>query len=103
MQRYSQYKLQFTDYNGNADADGGIRGDEDGDGNIRGDEDDKDIGDGPRVLTGATPELYLINPDTKERLYFRWTYKQDPGNPESCNFSTSGSGCLGNIEVLKLK
>jgi hypothetical protein len=43
--------LQYTDYNGNADSDGGLPGDEDGNGNIRGDEDDKDIGDGPLVLS----------------------------------------------------
>ncbi len=36
------------DWNGNADND---LGDENADGNIIGDEDDKDIGDGPEVLS----------------------------------------------------
>lgn len=68
-----------------------------------GDEDDKDIGDGPEILTGAIPELYLINPVTKERTFFRWNYKQETtqGAP-TCNMST-GSGCLGNIQILKLR
>lgn len=90
------------DWNGNADGDGG---DESmpTDGNIMGDEDDKDIGDGPEVLSGATPELYLYDPISKERTFFRWNYKQDPGNTSaSCDMNT-GSGCLGNIQFLKLK
>lgn len=103
-QRYGQYKLQFTDYNGNADSDGpGSPWDEDGDGNIRGDEDDKDVWDGPLVITWSSPELYLINTMTKERLFFRLTYKQDPNHPSTCNFTTFGTGCLWNIEVLRLK
>ena len=60
-QRYGEYKLQYADYNGNADTaaqDNGIAGDEDGNGNIIWDEDDKDIGDGPIVFSWATPELY---------------------------------------------
>lgn len=102
-QRYGQYKLQFTDYNGNADSDAGIPWDEDEEGNIRGDEDDKDVGDGPIVITGSSPELYLINTLTRERLYFRLKYKQDPNHPLTCNFSTFGTGCIGNIEILRLK
>lgn len=105
-QRYGEYKLQFTDYNGNADSDGpSVPWDEDNDPSwsIRGDEDDKDIGDGPLVITGASPELYLINTLTKERIYFRLTYKQDPNHPSTCNFTTFGTWCLGNIEILRLK
>lgn len=33
-QRYGEYTLQYTDYNGNADADGSVPGDEDGTGSI---------------------------------------------------------------------
>lgn len=91
------------DYNGNADADGSIPGDEDGDGNIIGDEDDKDIGDGPEVLSGSTPELYLYDPILKERTFFRWTYKADPNDTSGGCAPSTGSGCLGNIEILKLK
>ncbi len=103
-QRYGQYKLQYTDYNGNNDFETPL-GDEDGDasGSIRWDEDDKDIGDGPLVLSGSSPELYLYNPLTKERTFFRWTYKDDPDlTPGTCNYTT-GSGCVGNIELIRLK
>lgn len=108
LQRYEQYMLQYTDYNGNNDTallDNNMLGDEDGNGNIRWDEDDKDIGDGPIVLSGSTPELYLYDPTKKERTYFRWTYKDDPGLPASTciyNWLNAWSGCLGNIEMLKL-
>lgn len=106
LQRYWQYGLQFIDYNGNADSDWWVPWDEDGNGNIRGDEDDKDNGDSPIVLSGSSPELYLINSLTKERLYFRWTYKDDPGLPAwTCSYTgvNAGSGCLWNIEILKLR
>ena len=102
LQRYGQYALQYTDYNGNYDAD---LWNEDSDtlGNIRWDEDDKDIGDGPIVLSGSTPELYLYDPLKKERTYFRWTYKPDDiASPTACDMNT-GIGCLGNIEMLRLK
>jgi hypothetical protein len=105
-QRYGQYKLQFTDYNGNADTDSpSVPGDEDDDpsGSIRWDEDDKDVGDGPIVISGSSPELYLINTQTKERIFFRLTYKQDPNHPMTCNFSLFWTGCLWNIEILRLK
>ena len=100
-QRYGQYKLQYADYNGNNDGDSG---DEDADASwsIRGDEDDKDIGDGPTVLSWSTPELYLYNPLTKERTLFRRTYKQDdPSSPTICVMAT-WVGCIGNIEILRL-
>ena len=101
FQRYGEYALQYMDWNGNADNDAG---DESvpGDGNIIGDEDDKDIGDGPEVLSWATPELYLYDPILKERTFFRWSYRPDPGNTSTCNI-TSGSGSLWTIQILKLK
>lgn len=107
LQRYGQYSLQYTDYNGNADDDTpNVLWDEDGNGDIRNDEDDLDIGDGPVTISGSTPELYLYNPLTKERTFFRWTLADDPWLPPwSCTYSwpNMGSGCLGNIEFLRLK
>lgn len=109
-QRFGQYLLQYMDYNGNADNDGGIPGDEDGDGSIINDEDDKDIWDAPTVLSGSIPELYLINTDTNTRTYFRWNIKQDPnaysgGSLITCSLTSTGipnTGCVGNVQVLKL-
>lgn len=111
LQRYGQYALQYTDYNGNADDDtlatpSGPLWDEDGNGDIRNDEDDLDIGDGPVTISGSTPELYLYNPLTKERTFFRWTLTDDPWLPPwSCTYSWPNmwSGCLGNIEFIRLK
>lgn len=105
LQRYGQYALQYTDYNGNGDVETPFW-DEDGNGNIRNDEDDLDIGNGPLIISGSTPELYLYNPLTKERTLFRWTLKDDPGLPaNSCTYSGTnmGSGCLGNIEIFRMK
>lgn len=101
MQRYGQYHLQYMDYNGNGDNDT-LLGDEDGNGDIVGDEDDRDIGDGPEVISSSIPELYLYDPITKERTFFRWVFQTDTGSTSICDTST-GSGCLGNIQVLKLK
>lgn len=104
-QRYGEYILQFMDYNGNADADSWLPGDEDSDGNIVDDEDDKDIGDAPTVVSGPTPELYLINIENSTRTYFRWNIKQDPGTSTGCTISGSGvpnEWCIGNIQILKL-
>ena len=101
-QRYGQYKLQYTDFNGNNDVDTTFW-DEDNNGNIREDEDDKDLGDGPIVLSWSSPELYLYNPTTKERVLFRYSYRPDEvWSPVSCNMTT-GVGCVGNIEILRLK
>lgn len=102
-QRYGEYLLQYMDYNGNGDPDGGTPGNEDGIGTIIGDEDDRDIGDGPEVLSGSTPELYLYDPKTRERTFFRWTYKVDPNMPGANCTNGTQSGCLGNVEMLKLK
>jgi hypothetical protein len=102
-QRYGQYLLQYTDYNGNTDADGG---DEDGNGSIIDDEDDKEIGNGPTVLSGSTPELYLINPIDKTRAYFRYVVRQDPGTATGCTISATGvtnEGCMGNIQILRMR
>lgn len=106
-QRYGEYVLQYMDYNGNADADGGIPWNEDADtiGNIVGDEDDKDIGDGPIVLSGAIPELYLINTEDNTRTYFRWNIIQDTGTGGTCVISWTwvpNGNCRGNVQVLKL-
>lgn len=107
-QRYGQYLAQFTDYNGNANADGG---DEDKDRSIIGDDDDRAIGVAPPVLTGSITELYLINKTAKERIYFRWNIAQDPNNMSVACFPIpttpsgqllTGSGCIGNVQVLKL-
>jgi hypothetical protein len=101
-QRYGQYLLQYTDYNGNADADAG---DEDGNGSIVDDEDDKEIGNGPTVLSGSTPELYLINPLDKTRAYFRYVVRQDPGTSTGCVI-TAGvpeEGCMGNVQILRMR
>jgi prepilin-type N-terminal cleavage/methylation domain-containing protein len=112
-QRYGQYALQYTDYNGNADSDaGGVSawyGDEDLDGNITGDEDDKDIGDGPEVLSWALTELYLIDEEAKTRTFFRWIVRNDPNAPlgtPPCIMSglaTGSGGCVGNVQILKLR
>lgn len=103
-QRYGQYALQFTDWNGNADLD---VGDEDTNFDIRNDEDDKDLGNGPIVLSGSMPELYLIDPELKTRTYFRWIVRTDPNAPSgvTCTFSGPNmwSGCVGNVQILKLE
>jgi prepilin-type N-terminal cleavage/methylation domain-containing protein len=103
-QRYWQYFLQFTDYNMNASAD---LWDENSDGNIRDDDDDKDIGDGPYAFSGTMPELYLMSPEDKTRIFFRWTLRDDPDAPagNTCTYTGPNmwSGCLGNIQILKLK
>ncbi|MCK9272381.1 prepilin-type N-terminal cleavage/methylation domain-containing protein [Candidatus Gracilibacteria bacterium] len=106
-QRFGEYAFQFIDYNSNMNSD---LGDEDGDGNIRGDDDDENLGSGPEAFSGTqVKELYFIkNGIKKERLYFRLNYKLDPDAPpgSSCTSLSggimSGSGCLGNIQMLKL-
>jgi prepilin-type N-terminal cleavage/methylation domain-containing protein len=106
-QRYGQYVLQYMDYNGNADADGWVPGDEDNDLNISGDEDDKDIGDGPEVISWALTELYLIDQEWWTRTFFRWIVRPDPNAPAwtTCVLTgtLTGSGCIGNIQVLRLR
>lgn len=109
-QRYWEYLAQFTDYNGNADGD---LWDEDGDasGSIIWDDDDKSTGDVPWVSTWAMQELYLINKAWKRRNFFRWNIKQDPNTNIICSIDSTaipgklitGTGCVGNVQVLKLK
>lgn len=106
-QRYWQYSLQFIDYNSDYDWDSW---DEDWDLMIIWDEDDKYLWDGPFVFTWWTNvhELYLINWSWDKRTFFRWNVISDPYAPAwaSCSFSSSWSvswsGCLWNIEVLRL-
>ncbi len=105
-QRYGQYALQFIDYNSNADSDGGTPGDEDGDGNIIWDYDDEYVWFGPSTFTSGSNvhELYLISADRRERTYFRWKVRTDPNAPSTVTCSgTTGDGCLGTIEFLKLQ
>ncbi len=104
LQRYGEYRIQFTDYNGNQDNDAPYAlGDEDGTWWIVGDDDDVELGDGPTVINNPMAELYLINTLQKKRVYFRWIYKTDPNAPSgaTCNMTT-GSGCLGNIQILRM-
>ena len=102
-QRFGEYRLQFTDYNGNQDSDAPDLGDEDGVNGITNDDDDIELGDGPKVIANPMSELYLINTLKKKRILFRWNYKIDPNAPPgvTCDMNT-GSGCLGNIQLLKL-
>lgn len=115
QQKYNRYKIQFIDYNSDADND---NGDEDGVGTgwsatsglVMGDEDDLVLGVGPEAfpLNRNMSELYLINLAGTQRTFFRWKVMQDPYAPSgaSCNNLDSqiptGSGCLGTIQVLKM-
>ncbi len=103
-QRFGEYRMQFTDYNGNQDSDAPyVPGDEDGVGGIIWDDDDIELGDGPPVIANPMAELYLINTLKKKRVYFRWNYKVDPNAPSwvTCDMTT-GSGCLGNIQIFRM-
>ena len=104
LQRFGEYRIQFTDYNGNQDDDAPYAlGDEDGVWGIVGDDDDIELGDGPTVINNPMGELYLINTLKKKRVFFRWNVKQDPNAPATqiCN-GISGTGCLGNIQLLRM-
>ena len=109
-QRYGEYITQFTDHNGNRDDDVWDE-DTDASGSIIWDDDDRATGDAPEVLTGSIRELYLINKTAKRRTYFRWNIAQDPNNMSiTCAIVTTGSGkittgsgCMGNVQVLKTK
>jgi hypothetical protein len=56
-------------------------------------------------------ELYLLDKTAKKRTYFRWNIQQDPNNtivpceiiPTASGKLLTGSGCIGNVQVLKLK
>jgi len=107
---YGQYAYQFIDFNSNADNDWW---DEDGDGSFLGDDDDEYLGAWPSAFASswAVDEIYLLSSDWKQRTFFRFHVKNDPYRPTwaTCTWFTSepslisGSGCLWNIEVLKLK
>jgi len=67
----------------------------------------EDLGLGPAAFTGGenVNELYLIKKSIypPERLYFRWNITQDPSNLGMvCNGSITNTGCLGNLQILKL-
>lgn len=117
-QVYNQYKRQFIDYNGDADAD---IGNEDASPawseSFKGDDDDIFLGMGPAAFpySQALPELYLINNAGTERTFFRWKVGYDPFDPNynivtgtnpHCNFTVAqfptGTGCLWTIQMLKL-
>ncbi|MDD2566174.1 MAG: prepilin-type N-terminal cleavage/methylation domain-containing protein [Candidatus Gracilibacteria bacterium] len=103
-QRFGEYALQFIDYNSNASSD---LGDENGDGNITGDDDDENIGQGQEAFTGnKVEELYLIRKGKEnERMLLRLNIIKDPNalTGSTCTFPAgTGSGCLGNIQILKL-
>jgi prepilin-type N-terminal cleavage/methylation domain-containing protein len=107
-QRYGQYVFQFIDFNINQDDDNWLPWDENLDGNIRNDQDDEHLWVWPSAFTGWTnvKELYLISGDWKKRTLFRLNLKNDPNKPAAanCDFALwTGSGCLGNIEILKLQ
>lgn len=103
---FGVYANQFVDYNSNANDD---MWDEDWDGDIRWDEDDKYLWDGPIAFSWWTNlrELYLISWDWKKRTFFRWSISQDPEAPSwyTCNatWALSWTGCIWNIEILKLR
>ena len=112
QQRYTQYQLQFIDRNSNNDVDyylwNILYGDEDGDGSILYDDDDLHIGMGPAAFPNGIDvwELYLINISGNERTYFRWNVWLDPDRPPGATCTgtkiMTWSGCLWNIEILKL-
>lgn len=104
-QRYWQYAFQFIDYNSNENDDDW---DENWDWNLRWDDDDENLWMWPITFTWGenVKELYLISWDRKKRILFRWTFKEDPwpNKPSlaTCNWATFWSGCIWNIEILKL-
>ncbi len=106
QQRFWEYSFQFRDYNSNYDDD---LWDEDGDWNVIWDDDDEYLWVWPDAFNSWTDitELYLISWNKKERLYFRWNVIKDPDAPDSCTFdwnnSITWSGCLWNIEYLRLE
>lgn len=111
FQRFWEYAFQFIDYNSNMNDDNGKPWDENWDWNIRWDDDDENLWSGPVAFSGnSVKELYFIkNWIKKERLYFRLNYKIDPDAPAwfancspQADWTMSGSGCLGNIQMLKL-
>ena len=88
-QLFGEYKNQFIDTGSGSSL-----------------EDDEDLGTGPEAFAAGTalPELYLIN-KTKlpyERLLFRLNVRKDPGNLTACDGTPTNTGCLSNLQVLRL-
>ncbi len=108
-QNYNQYRLQFIDYNSDADSD---LWDEDSSGeslyNFISDDDDLYLGKWPEAFPAwiNTSELYLINADWDERMYFRLNISLDPNAPSTatCTWTQTmtWTWCLWTIEFLKL-
>lgn len=122
LQRYGQYELQFIDYNSDADFDSATdptlsRWDEDNSSLLAPpntfhfiwDDDDLYLWQWPEAFPAWINvwELYLINGNWDERIYFRFNAILDPNAPagETCTGTLvmSGDGCLWTIEFLKLK
>ncbi len=114
-QRYWQYAFQFIDYNANKNneevtwicisSNHWWLWDEDCNWNIRWDDDDEDLWLWPVAFTwNEVKELYLIKKwDTTERIFLRLNITQDPDVSGDCDFiNWTGTGCLGNIQILKL-
>jgi len=107
LQRYSQYALQFIDYNSDADSN---LWDEDipTDWNIVWDDDDLYLGQWPDGFPEWTNvwELYLINGSWNERVFFRLNTSVDPNAPSwsVCTWTQimTWEWCLGTIEFLRL-
>lgn len=119
MQRYGEYKLQFTDFNSRGSNDtvscaaigkpGMPIGDQNCDGKIAGDADDENLGLGPAAFAknASLPELYLIDKSGSNptRLILRLKIERDPDAPASapCNTAAgTGSGCIGRLQMLRL-
>ncbi len=101
QQRYGEYKLQYIDYNSDADDDWW---DADRDNEIRRDWDDRRHNNWPKAFSlPQVKEIYLISADKKRRTYFRWKIQDDPDSPESCDFNTGSGWCQSTIEFLKLE
>jgi hypothetical protein len=88
-QKYGEYQLQFINYWSSSTSD-----------------DDEDLGLWPSTFTNGTalPELYLINKTTlpHERLFFRFNVKKDPLSSNPCVWPGTTSGCVGNLQMLRL-
>lgn len=119
MQRYGQYRLQFTDYNSRGSNDtatclaqlkpGMPIGDQNCDGKIAGDADDESLGLGPIAFpkNTALPEVYLIDKtgSNPTRLILRLLIERDPDAPSvaPCDTVTgTGTGCIGRLQMLRL-
>lgn len=102
-QRYGQYEEQFIDRNprqiddiDNTDT-----------------QDDKNLFDGPDAVGDIVRELYLIDKKQKTRTFFRWHIQKDQKISTPCILTPDpldpkkvayiSDGCVGNIQMLKLK